>query len=95
MKESYREGVANRPGPEPCECSRKTAPEALPSSRTGARLGEFRHTITHHHYTLTVLAGAAPAGPARPPFRWFAPAALAQIPLSTTARKALKLAGVP
>jgi A/G-specific adenine glycosylase len=70
------------------------APEDLPGSRAGARLGEFRHTITHHHYTLTVLAGAAPAGPARPPFRWFAAAALMEIPLSTTARKALKLAGV-
>jgi hypothetical protein len=29
MKESYREGVANRPGPEPCEGSRETALEAL------------------------------------------------------------------
>ena len=37
MKESYREGVANRPGPEPCECSRKTAPEAL--DRGICRLG--------------------------------------------------------
>jgi len=70
------------------------APEDLPGSRTGARLGEIRHTITHHHYTLTVLAGTPPAGPASPPFRWFAPAALMEIPLSTTARKALKLAGI-
>jgi hypothetical protein len=31
MKESYREGVANRPGPEPCEGSRKAALEALDS----------------------------------------------------------------
>jgi len=29
MKESYREGVANHPGPEPCEGSRKAALEAL------------------------------------------------------------------
>ena len=29
MKESYREGVANHPGPESCEGSRKTALEAL------------------------------------------------------------------
>jgi adenine-specific DNA glycosylase len=70
------------------------APEDLPGSRTGARLGEIRHTITHHHYTLTVLAGTPPAGPASPPFRWFAPAALMEIPLSTMARKALKLAGI-
>ena len=70
------------------------APEDLPGSRRGPRFGEFRHTITHHNYTFSVLAAAAPTGPTRPPFRWFDPAALAQIPLSTTARKALKLAGV-
>ena len=71
------------------------APEDLPGSRTGAHLGEFRHTITHHHYTFTVLAATPSTGPAaRPHFRWFDPAALAGIPLSTTARKALKLAGV-
>jgi hypothetical protein len=29
MKESYREGVANHPGPEPCEGDRKVALEAL------------------------------------------------------------------
>ena len=29
MKESYREGLANHPGPEPCEGSRKAALEAL------------------------------------------------------------------
>jgi len=28
MKESYREGVANHPGPEPCEGGRKAALEA-------------------------------------------------------------------
>ena len=72
------------------------APEDLPGSQTGARLGEFRHTITHHHYTFTVLAATIPrsAGPAGPQFRWSDPEALTQIPLSTTARKALKLAGI-
>jgi hypothetical protein len=29
MKESYREGAANHPGPEPCEGGRETALEAL------------------------------------------------------------------
>ena len=70
------------------------APEDLPGAQTGVRFGEFRHTITHHYYTFTVLEAAAPIGRVRPPFRWFAPAALAEIPLSTTARKALKLAGI-
>jgi A/G-specific adenine glycosylase len=69
-------------------------PEDLPGARTGACFGEFRHTITHHHYTFTVLAATPPTGQARPQFRWFDPAALTGIPLSTTARKGLKLAGV-
>ena len=37
MKESYREGVTNHPGPEPCEGGRKTAVEAL--DRGICRLG--------------------------------------------------------
>ena len=37
MKESYREGVANHPGPEPCEGSREAALEAL--DRGICRLG--------------------------------------------------------
>ena len=37
MKESYRKGLANHPGPEPCEGGRKTALEAL--DRGICRLG--------------------------------------------------------
>ena len=37
MKESYRKGVANHPGPEPCEGSREAALEAL--DRGIGRLG--------------------------------------------------------
>jgi hypothetical protein len=37
MKESYREGIASHPGPEPCEGSRKAALEAL--DRGICRLG--------------------------------------------------------
>lgn len=63
--------------------------EDLPQAKQGKRLGAFRHTITHHHYTFEVVAAtAAPSGPS---FRWFDPGELADIPLSTTARKALKL----
>ena len=44
MKESYREGVANHPGPEPCEGSRKAALEAL--DRGICRLGiELRNRV--------------------------------------------------
>ncbi len=66
--------------------------EQLPRAHVGRRLGRFRHTITHHHYTFAVAEAAAST--ARPPFRWFAPGDLGHIPLSTTARKALEIAGV-
>ena len=67
------------------------APEELRGARAGKSWGEFRHTITHHHYTFTLRsASVREVGEA---FRWFAPGELAEIPLSTTARKALRLAG--
>ena len=66
------------------------APEELPAARAGKSLGEFRHTITHHHYTFTVRSAAVRTS--GPEFRWYDAAQLAEIPLSTTARKALKLA---
>lgn len=71
------------------------AVEDLPQARIGASIAEFRHTITHHHYTLTLLS-ASTARPAMGPsiFRWFSPSQLVEIPLSTTARKGLRLAGV-
>jgi len=63
--------------------------EDLPGARAGRHLGTFRHTITHHHYTFTVRSATARALGAE--FRWFEAAELGAIPLSTTARKALKL----
>jgi A/G-specific adenine glycosylase len=66
------------------------AVEDLPGARPGRHLGTFRHTITHHHYTFTVRS--ATARPTGPEFRWFEDSELGTIPLSTTARKALKLA---
>jgi A/G-specific adenine glycosylase len=67
------------------------SPEELPSARTGEPLGEFRHTITHHHYTFTVVS--ASARPRGAEYRWFEPHETVEVPLSTTARKALKLVG--
>ena len=67
-------------------------PEQLPRARIGRRLGAFRHTITHHHYTFRVAE--ASGSTARQPFGWHHPAELGNIPLSTTARKALRVAGV-
>jgi adenine-specific DNA glycosylase len=55
----------------------------------GATLGDFRHTITHRRYRFTVkeaIAGATPEGS-----RWHTKKELAQIPLSTIARKALRI----
>jgi A/G-specific adenine glycosylase len=66
-------------------------PEELPAARAGKSWGDFRHTITHHHYTFTVQSATVRAIGTN--FRWFSAAELAEIPLSTTARKALKLAG--
>ena len=67
----------------------------LPSAQAGACLGEFRHTITRHHYTFTVRSATMRNPVMRPPgrgYRWFSSAQLSEIPLSTTARKALKFA---
>jgi A/G-specific adenine glycosylase len=71
------------------------APEDLPQAQMGTHLGVIRHTITHHHYTLTVRAAETSDRPAASiEFAWFHPGRLAEIPLSTTARKALKVAGI-
>ncbi len=69
------------------------APEDVPAAKIGARIGEIRHTITHHHYTLEVRSATA-GMPDKDGFQWFAIAQLAKIPFSTTARKALHLAGI-
>ncbi|MCU1236746.1 MAG: A/G-specific DNA-adenine glycosylase [Candidatus Solibacter sp.] len=68
-------------------------PEELPAAKLGERIGEIRHTITHHHYTLEVREATAKL-PREDGFAWFAIAQLAEIPFSTTARKALQLAGI-
>jgi len=68
------------------------SPEELPAARIGRTLGEIRHTITHHHLTFAIKAATGRATSRE--FRWFSPAQLVEIPLSTTARKALKLARI-
>ncbi len=60
-------------------------PEPFEGAHIGARLGEFRHTITHHHYRFTVheaVVRAVPKG-----FRWFSCKEFDEIPFSTTAKK--------
>ena len=70
------------------------APADLPSARSGRVLGSFRHTITNHHYTLTVVAATLRGAVTSTDFQWSDPARLVEIPLSTTARKALRLSGI-
>jgi A/G-specific adenine glycosylase len=68
------------------------SPADLPTALPGSTLGTFRHTITHHYYTFTVQEAVAPKGRLAGALRWFRAAELAEIPLSTTARKGLQLA---
>jgi A/G-specific adenine glycosylase len=71
------------------------SPEQLPESHAMPEIGVFRHTITHHRYRVTVRAGSlAPTARAARPLRWIPIATLPSLPLSTTARKALRLAGI-
>jgi len=57
--------------------------------RIGATLGDFRHTITHRHYRFTVKEAIAEVAPND--LRWHTEKDLTRIPLSTTARKALRI----
>ena len=68
-------------------------PEAahVPTAKTGMRLGGFRHTITHHHYSVTVFEAKVDQAP--PGFEWVVEQAMAGLPLSTLARKALEMDG--
>jgi hypothetical protein len=66
MKESYREGVANHPGPEPCEGGGNVALEAL--DRGICRLGiELRNQMLREAHGVvspegnTVARGSASA----------------------------------
>jgi A/G-specific adenine glycosylase len=64
-------------------------PEPFCAARLGAVLGEFAHTITHRHYRFTVQEAKTARIPA--PCRWYTEKKIQEIPLSTVARKALRL----
>jgi adenine-specific DNA glycosylase len=66
------------------------APDEIPGLLAERVLGAFRHTITHHRYTITVVAGRASAAPQG--MRWLTAEELASLPLTTASRKALALA---
>jgi A/G-specific adenine glycosylase len=63
--------------------------ENLPGWKETAILGSFRHTITHHHYTITVLRGRISKAPTG--LHWRPLDRLESIPLTTVSRKALRL----
>src|SRR5260370_31228831 len=67
------------------------APEDLTGWQEAEFLGSFHHTITHHHYTVTVLHGKISRAPAG--FEWRRRDALEAIPLTTISKKALRLLG--
>jgi adenine-specific DNA glycosylase len=71
------------------------SPDQLPAARIGKTLCQFRHTITHHYFTFTVKAAVASLRRAPGGFQWFDPEQLTDVPLSTTARKALQLSLKP
>jgi A/G-specific adenine glycosylase len=64
-------------------------PSQLPGLRHRKALGQFRHTITHHHYTFEVTTADVSRIPSD--YRWVARSRLRSVPLSTVARKALRL----
>jgi A/G-specific adenine glycosylase len=70
------------------------SPAQLPELLATVEIGTFRHTITHHRYQVSVLMGRlAKKARAAPPLRWIPVDMLPALPLSTTARKALRLSG--
>jgi A/G-specific adenine glycosylase len=64
-------------------------PEPFRAARLGALLGEFAHTITHRHYRFTVREAKTKRIPAT--CRLYTQKEIQTIPLSTVARKALRL----
>ena len=68
------------------------SPEQLPESAALPVIGAFRHNITHRQYRVTVRSGSlARQARAPAPLQWIPMETLPSLPLSTTARKALRL----
>lgn len=63
-------------------------PEPFDGARIGAKLGEFRHGITHRSYRFTVHEAVALTIPKG--FHWVSCKEIDEIPLSTTAKKGLQ-----
>jgi A/G-specific adenine glycosylase len=63
-------------------------PEPGAWAEAGEIVGEFRHSITHRRYRFVVRQAVVTRTPKA--FRWFDDQELHEIPLSTTAKKALR-----
>lgn len=61
----------------------------LSGVRVQSEVGAFRHTITHHLYSFTVVRATVRGTPKG--FEWFKKERLATLPLSTIAHKALRI----
>lgn len=66
-------------------------PDHLPGAERGERVGYFRHTIVNTDFRFEVFR--AFSGPIPKGFRWISAHRMHELPLSTTARKALALLG--
>jgi len=64
-------------------------PGELPGWIRGKVVGSFRHTITHHYYTIQVVTGELAAAPRG--LTWRSIRTLDRIPLTTISRKAVGL----
>jgi len=63
--------------------------EDLPKVKPQETVGSFKHSITHHNYTCTVVRASVSRASNR--YQWFERAELDGLPLSTTTRKAMAL----
>jgi A/G-specific adenine glycosylase len=63
--------------------------EEIPNARRGQPLGSFRHSIMHQNFTFSVESATLKGAPDG--FSWVPLSDFRDLPLSTTARKALKL----
>jgi A/G-specific adenine glycosylase len=65
--------------------------EQLPAARSRKRVAEFRHTIVNTTYIVKVFSASLVRVPGG--FHWLATKNLHEVPLSTTAKKALACLG--
>ena len=74
------------------------SPEDAPCLRAGETIGEFRHSIVNHRFLIRVRVGAGElesgVRASQGEWAWFDVRRLDDAPLATTARKALRLAGL-